>query len=123
MQTLETETADPQYRKLEFQGKLILLDEDGYLVDDKDWCEELAAHLASLDAVALGDDHWQVIRFIRDYYLRFQGAPMARIIVKRLNKSLGTGRFTIKYLVSLFPNSPMQRACRYAGIPRLAGCS
>ncbi len=123
MQTVERETAQPEHRKLEFQGRVILLDEDGYLVDGNDWSEELAAHFAVADGVTFGEDQWQVIRFIRDYYLRFQCAPMARIIVKRLNKALGTERFSIRYLASLFPDSPMKRACRYAGIPRPAGCS
>ncbi len=123
MQILETETAQPEYSKLEFQGRLILLDEDGYLVNGRDWSEELAKHFAVLDTVALGVDHWQVIRFIRDYYLQFQGAPMAKIVVKRLNRTLGTERFTIKYLFALFPDYPMRRACRYAGVPQPAECT
>lgn len=123
MQTVETETAQPEYRKLEFQGKLILVDEDGYLVNGEDWSEGLAAHFASLDGIALTEDHWQVLHFIRDYYLRFLGAPMAKIVVKRLNRTLGTERFTIKYLVALFPDSPMRRACRYSGVPQPAECT
>ncbi len=123
MQTLETTTAQPEHRNLDFQGKTILLDEDGYLINDADWSEALAAYMASLDGIALVDDHWQVIRFVREYYLQFKGAPMAKIIVKRLNRKLGTEHFTIKVLFALFPKSPLRRACRYAGVPQPAECT
>jgi TusE/DsrC/DsvC family sulfur relay protein len=123
MDILDRETAQPEYRKLEYQGRVILLDEDGYLVNGEDWSEGLADHFASLDGLALGADHREVIRFIREYYVQFQGAPMAKIIIKRLNKQLGTERFTIKSLFSLFPESPLRRACRYAGVPQPAECT
>ncbi len=123
MQTLEKETAQPDYRKLEFQGKIILLDEDGYLINDADWSEELTSHMASLDGIVLGEDHWKVIRFIREYYVQFKGAPMPKIIIKRLNRELGTKHFTIKGLFALFPESPLRRACRYAGVPQPAECT
>jgi len=123
MQILETTIDQPEYRKLEFRGKVILLDGEGYLVDDTDWSEALAAHMASLEGIALTEDHWQVIRFIRDHYLQFKGAPMPKIIVKRLNKKRGTEHFTIKGLFALFPQSPLRRACRYAGIPQPAECT
>jgi tRNA 2-thiouridine synthesizing protein E len=123
MMTLETTIAEPERRKLEFQGKIILLDEDGYLVNGADWSAELTVHLASNEGLALTEDHWQVIRFVREYYLQFKGAPMAKIIVKRLNKKLGTEHFTIKGLFALFPESPLRRACRYAGVPQPAQCT
>ncbi len=123
MQILETTIAQSEYRKLEFQGKIILLDEDGYLINDADWSEELAAHMASVDAIALGEDHWKVIRFIREYYLRFKGAPMPKIIIKRLNKGSGAEHFTIKGLFALFPEPPLRRACRYAGVSQPAECT
>ncbi len=123
MQILETTIDQPEYRKLEFQGKLIPLDEDGYLIDDSDWSEALALHMASLDGITFNDDHWQVIRFVREYYLQFKGAPMAKVIVKRLNRKLGMEHFTIKVLFALFPESPLRRACRYAGVPQPAECT
>ncbi len=123
MRSAETETSQPQYWKLQFQGRFIFLDEEGYLVNDADWSEDLAAHLASLDGITLTEDHWQVIRFIHSYYIRFQGAPMPRIIIKRLNQQSGAERFSVKALYALFPESPLRRAIRYAGIPRPAESS
>jgi len=35
-------------RYIEFQGKTIEVDEEGFLKSDKDWSEELAIYLSSL---------------------------------------------------------------------------
>lgn len=122
-QILETDAANPLQRSIEFDGRLIPLDEDGHLVYTEDWSEGLAVHLALLDGVDLSDDHWQVIRFVRGYYFRFKSVPMPRLLVKGLNRALGRERFTIKSLYALYPDTPMRRSCRYAGIPQPAGCT
>jgi TusE/DsrC/DsvC family sulfur relay protein len=70
-------------RMVSFQGKYIPLDEDGHLVNANDWSEGLAGHLAALE---LAEDHWLVIRFIREYYLRYESVPMPKVIIKGLNK-------------------------------------
>ena len=79
--------------------------------------------LAGLDGLELAEDHWQVIRFIREYYLRYESVPMPKVIIKGLNKQQGAEVYTIKHLYALFPHTPMRRACRYAGVPQPAGCS
>jgi len=50
-----------------FRGKHIPLDEDGHLVNENDWSEDLADHLAELDGLELSETHWRVIGFIREY--------------------------------------------------------
>jgi tRNA 2-thiouridine synthesizing protein E len=110
-------------RMVSFQGKYIPLDEDGHLVNAGDWSEGLAGHLAALDGLEFAENHWQVIRFIREYYLRYESVPMPKVIIKGLNKQQGAEVYTIKHLYALFPHTPMRRACRYAGVPQPAGCS
>src|SRR5512136_2915962 len=110
-------------RWVSFQGKYIPLDEEGHLVDADDWSEGLAGHLAALDGLQLAENQWQVIRFIREYYLRYESVPMPKVLIKGLNKQPGTDPYTIKVLYSLFPHTPMRRACRYAGVPQPAGCT
>lgn len=122
-QTVETDAASPSQKFVEFAGRQIPLDEDGHLVNAEDWSEELAVQFALQDGMELTDDHWQVIRFVREYYLRFKSAPMPRLLIKGVNRALGREHFTIKALYALFPDTPMRRSCRYAGIPQPAGCT
>lgn len=115
---------DGQEKRVVFyEGKHIPLDADGHLINADDWSEGLAGHLAGLDGRTLEAEHWEVLRFVRGYYLRYQIVPMPKVIIKGLNKKLGEGQYTIKQLYALFSPAPMRRACRYAGIPQPAGCT
>jgi len=90
------------------------LDEDGFLVDVKEWTEEVAEILAQNDVpTGLTENHWTVIAYIRQYYLDCRSAPPIRMIARR------TG-FSLSQLKELFPNGLLNTAWRYAGLPRLA---
>jgi tRNA 2-thiouridine synthesizing protein E len=106
-----------------FEGKHIPLDENGHLVNAGDWSGGLACHLADIDGIVLDDHHWPVIRFIRLYFDRFDSVPMPKVLIKGLNKEADAERYTMKMLYGLFPDHPMRRACRYAGVPQPAGCT
>ncbi|MGD0884042.1 MAG: TusE/DsrC/DsvC family sulfur relay protein [Thermodesulfovibrionales bacterium] len=118
-----TDLKEPQDRVIKFQDRLIPVDEDGHLLNVEDWSEDLAVYLAKIDGVTLTDQHWEVIRFIKDYYVRFATGPMPKIIIKNLNRKHGSEIYTIKKLYALFTDTPMRRACQYAGIPQTAGCT
>ncbi len=101
-------------------GKTIELDADGFLANPS---LQVAEYFSAADGMLLTDEHWQVIRFARDYYRTFTIGPMPKVIVKRLNKQLGGERYSIKKLYSVFPEKPLTRICKYAGIPQPAGCT
>lgn len=107
---------------MEFQGKPIELDDDGYIVKLEDWTEDLAKHLASLDSITLTEAHWEVIHFLRDYYQKYQIAPMIKILVKEIGKVMGPEKGNTKYLYELYPGGPAKQACKYAGLPKPTGC-
>lgn len=107
---------------IDFQGKQIEVDEDGYLVNLDDWAPELATQLAGNDGLTLTDSHWEVINFLRDYYQKYQIAPMIKILVKEIGKVMGPEKGNTKYLYELFPDGPAKQACRYAGLPKPTGC-
>ncbi len=107
---------------LEFDGKQVDLDEDGYLTNLDDWSEGVASTLAEQDGLNLEDSHWEVIRFLRDYYQQYQIAPMIKILVKEIKKKMGADKGNTKYLYQLFPDGPAKQACRYAGLPKPTGC-
>jgi dissimilatory sulfite reductase related protein len=107
---------------MEFQGKQIEVDEDGYLLNLDDWTKDLAGELAKQDGMELTDAHWEVITFLRDYYKQYQIAPMIKILVKEIGKAMGPEKGNTKYLYELYPGGPAKQACKYAGLPKPTGC-
>ena len=43
-------------------------DAEGYLIEPGDWNEDVARALAEDENIQLNDDHWDAIRFMREYY-------------------------------------------------------
>ncbi|MGO9614075.1 MAG: TusE/DsrC/DsvC family sulfur relay protein [Dissulfurispiraceae bacterium] len=108
--------------QLEFGGKSIEVDEDGYVINLDDWSKELAVHMSEKDGMHLTEAHWEVINFLRDYFQKYQIAPMIKILVKEIGKVMGPDKGNTKYLYQLFPDGPAKQACRYAGLPKPTGC-
>ena len=104
------------------KGKELAVDEEGYLVNLADWNEDVANVMASEDNLALTENHWEVINFLRDYYAEYQIAPAIRVLTKAIGKKLGPEKGNSKYLYELFPYGPAKQACRYAGLPKPTGC-
>lgn len=107
---------------IDVSGKQVELDDDGYLVDLEQWNKEVAEILAKEDSTELTDAHWEVINFLRDYYEKYQIAPMIKILVKEIGKVMGPEKGNTKYLYELYPAGPAKQACRYAGLPKPTGC-
>jgi tRNA 2-thiouridine synthesizing protein E len=109
-------------RQLAFEGRMIALDERGYLREPADWSEALAAHLAAGDGIELGAAHWEVLRFLRDYHAEYGLSPPMRLLVRELSARIGGERGSSRALYRLFPEGPARQACRYAGLPRPLSC-
>ncbi len=107
---------------LEIDGKSYETDEEGYLANLSDWKPELAVAMAKADDAELGDNHWEVINFLREYYEEYQIAPAVRVLTKAIGKRLGNDKGNSKYLYELFPYGPAKQACKYAGLPKPTGC-
>jgi tRNA 2-thiouridine synthesizing protein E len=107
---------------LDFEGKSYEIDDDGYLIDWQEWSEGIATHMAKEDGLELTEAHWEVIKFLRDYFEKFQIAPMIKILTKELKKKYGKEKGNTKYLYELYPAGPAKQACRYAGLPKPTGC-
>ena len=52
-----------------FNGKDYAVDKHNYLINLEDWDDEIACHIASLEDISLSEEHWQVVRFIRQFYI------------------------------------------------------
>ena len=97
-------------------GKQFEVDEDGFIADPSQWNEAVANSLAKTEGVdAMTEAHWKLVNYLRDYYLKFNIAPMIRKVVK------DTG-FPLKHIYELFPTGPAKGACKLAGLPKPTGC-
>ena len=93
-----------------------VLDDEGYLVDPEDWDDTVAGDLARAQGIELTDDHWFVIRFMREHYLEHRVCADARHAMKHLEqRHPGRGR---RRLFELFPYGYVAQACRVAGMRR-----
>ena len=100
------------------ESSQILTDDEGYLVDPTDWNESVAHELAATEQIALEDDHWQVIRFMRSYYDEHRVAADARFVIKYLAEDTGYGKDAKRALFQLFPYGYVKQACKIAGMKR-----
>ncbi|KJG10105.1 sulfur transfer protein TusE [Photobacterium kishitanii] len=107
---------------LEFNGVQIDTDAQGYLKNVDDWSEDLVALLAAEEAIELSEAHWEVIRFVRDFYLEFNTSPAVRMLVKAMAKQYGEEKGSSRYLYRLFPKGPAKQATKLAGLPKPVKC-
>lgn len=83
-------------------------DEDGFLIDQGSWSEELARSIAVKEGVGeLNDEHWVIIRYLRDNYLN-GGLPA-------VSHACHVNRFDNYCLPDLFLS--VKSAWRIAGLP------
>ncbi len=108
--------------QLEINGEIIETDKQGYLKDFSQWTENLAPVIAEKEKIELTDAHWEVVRFVRDFYLEYKTSPAIRALVKAIGQKLGEEKGNSKYLYKLFPLGPAKQATKIAGLPKPARC-
>jgi tRNA 2-thiouridine synthesizing protein E len=97
-------------------GVDVALNDEGFFENPDQWTEDMVPVLAEAEGITtLTEQHWQVIRFMRQEYYDKGTGPT----VRALGKSSGV---TVKQLYQLFPKGPAKVAARVAGIPKPRGC-
>ncbi len=97
-------------------GVSVEVDEDGFIVNPEDWSPEVAIALAKTEGIdELGDDHWKIMNYLREYFKEYGTAPM----IRKMSKQSG---FKLKEIYALFPSGPAKGACKLAGLPKPTGC-
>ena len=102
--------------EMELGGKMLEVDEDGFIQDPAQWDDGVAKSLAVTEGVEeLTETHWKLVNYLREYYLKNNIAPMIRKVCK------DTG-LPLKQIYELFPSGPAKGACKVAGLPKPTGC-
>ncbi|MER2492267.1 TusE/DsrC/DsvC family sulfur relay protein [Catenovulum sediminis] len=107
---------------IEIKNKQIPVDKHGYLANVQDWDQEIAEYMAKQENIVLTEAHWEVINFVRNFYLEFKTSPAIRILVKAIGQKLGKEKGNSPYLYKLFPKGPAKQATKIAGLPKPAKC-
>ena len=99
----------------EIAGKMIDLDDNGYMTDFNQWSKEVAIELAKENDIdSLTDKHWEVIEYLQKCHL-----DSVTLSIRKVGKS---GVTTIKEMYQLFPGGPLKISTLIAGIPKPASC-
>ena len=93
-------------------------DADGYLLEPQ-YGEEIVKVIAAAEGIALTDEHWEVIRFLRDEYQASGHTPNFRNMLKGFQAIRPTA--DSKYLYDLFPVGPAKQGAKIAGLPQPYG--
>ncbi len=101
-----------------FEGKEIETDTEGYLKESSQWSEPLAVVIAENEGISLSPEHWEVVRFVRDFYQEFNTSPAIRMLVKAMANKFGEEKGNSRYLYRLFPKGPAKQATKIAGLPK-----
>lgn len=98
------------------------VDDQGFLLDLKDWTPSIAEAIAHSEGIMLTQLHWEIIHLLRDFYHEYELSPAMRILVKHTKTQLGDEKGNSHYLLSLFPGSPAKVASKIAGLPKPTNC-
>ena len=102
---------------IDFDGKTIETNDNGYLLEVEDWSTGLAPVLADLEDIQLTDRHWDVLTYLREEYIENRGTqPNTRAILKAMSAAWGE-KISQKDLYDLFPGDPSKQGGRIAGLP------
>ena len=105
-----------------YQNNQIETDKEGYLLNSSQWDKGLAEQIATLEQITLTEAHWEVVNFVREFYIEFNTSPAIRMLVKAMAKKLGEDKGNSIYLYKLFPKGPAKQATKIAGLPKPARC-
>ena len=86
--------------------------DEGYLLDPNDWTEHIAEQFAAEEGLDLTDEHWTVIRFVRQWHAEHGVAPSVRDVTQYM-KGQGASRNRV---FQLFPYGYVQQTCKIAGM-------
>lgn len=95
-------------------GTNVAVTEEGYLENFSQWSKDIATEIANEYDITLTEDHWKVLLYIQEQYEK--GAPLS---IRSIGKS---GVVSIKEFYQLFPDGPLKRASKIAGIPKPVSC-
>ena len=107
---------------ISYNGHDYPVDAQGFLKKRLSWSEGLGIEIAAKDGVKLGNEHWEIIHYFREYYEDYNIPPPMRMVVRIFKKAFGEENANSRYLHKLFPGGPTRAASKFAGLPKPKNC-
>lgn len=96
-------------------GREVHINEEGFLTEFDEWSQEIAAELARNIDVEMTEEHWALIKWLReDYREKGETATTRRVQT--------AGGVPTKRQFELFPKKPAKKMAYIAGVPKPKGC-
>jgi tRNA 2-thiouridine synthesizing protein E len=112
----------PHVRTLVVDGRSVATDSEGYLLDRGLWSEAFARAQAQAEGLELTPAHWEVIRFLRDYYEEHGVQAQVRVMIRHFTERWGAEHGSNHHLHEMFPGGgPQKQGNRLAGLLRTKG--
>ena len=95
---------------------------EGYIVNRDEWTEGFVVAQAEVEGLELTEEHWDVVRFLRDFYELHGAQAEVRKMVKHFKNEWDEERGNSRYLHRIFPRGgPQKQGNRLAGLLRTKG--
>jgi len=109
-------------RTVQVDGRAVPTDSEGYLERLDDWSEGFAQALAREEGLVLTPEHWEVIRFLREYFQEHGVQAQVRVMIRHFVQAWGPEGGNNHHLHDLFPvGGPQKQGNRLAGLLRTKG--
>jgi len=73
---------------INYAGKTINLDDEGYLANQDEWSEDVAQGIATHEGLKqLTPEQLEIIKFMRGYYKKFSAFPILNYVCKNVRQS------------------------------------
>ncbi|MBU0676881.1 MAG: TusE/DsrC/DsvC family sulfur relay protein [Verrucomicrobia bacterium] len=100
----------------EIAGTTVEVNDEGYLTNPDQWNEEIAKVIAREEGIGeLTEGHWKVVKFLRDDFKEKGVMPTIRRVKN-------AGGIPTKDLYELFPEGPLKKSSKVAGLQKPASC-
>jgi len=97
--------------------------EKGFRFAPPDWTPGAAREAARAERLTLGEDHWDVVRGLQEFYARQTAAPVSLRELQDALEEKFHHKGGMKYLYTLFPGGPIVQGCRLAGLKAPTGAT
>ena len=102
-----------------YNGQELETGEEDFLLEAV-YDDEICRVMAEREQITLTDDHWFVIRWLREKYKQDGHTPNFRNMVIELTEEDDSKDWK-KHLYTLFPTQPARQAVRVSGLPKPYG--
>jgi TusE/DsrC/DsvC family sulfur relay protein len=96
-------------------GADVNVNDEGFMTEYDQWTEEIGAELAKNIAIDMTDEHWKLIRWLREDFKEKKETATTRRVQT-------VGGWPTKTQFTMFPKKPAKKMAYIAGLPKPAGC-